>query len=93
MKEKKVIVSVRFPSRILAEIDKFASVWKFRDRSKFILYAVGFFLRHFTPEDWKLYHTASGAQLKEAWDAFWSAIRSTGVKSNTNPDYDSTNRP
>lgn len=83
MKEKKVLVSVRCPQWILAEVDNYSSIWQFRNRSKTILYALGFFLGHFSPEDWELYHKASGAQLKVAWDLFWSAIRSTGVKSNT----------
>lgn len=83
MKEKKVLVSVRCPQWILTEVDKYEGIWQLRNRSKTILYALGFFLGHFTPEDWALYYQAPGSKMKEAWDAFWSVIRSTPVKSNT----------
>lgn len=83
MKEKKVVVSVRCPQWILAEVDKYSHIWRLRNRSKTILFALGFFLGHFTPDDWELYYQVPGSKMKEAWDAFWAAIRSTGVKSNT----------
>lgn len=83
MKEKKVIVSVRFPLWILAGIDKFIGIWNFGSRSKLILFALAFFLENFTPENWELYWRAPRSKVKEAWDAFWSVIRSTGVENNT----------
>lgn len=93
MKEKKVIVSVRLPLSMLAEVDKYACLWWFRDRSKAILYAIKFFLANFTPEDWVLYDKATPAQVKVAWDLFWSALRSPAVKSNTIDCHDSSDRP
>lgn len=83
MKEKKVLVSVRLPLWYIAEVDKYSCIWKFRDRSKVILYALGLFLGRFPPEDWALYYRASPTQIKVAWDLFWSALRSPAVKSNT----------
>lgn len=83
MREKKVLVSVRCPQWIVTRLEHFQSIWRFRDKSKTINYALAFFLEHVSPEDWELYWRAPGSKVKEAWDAFWSVIRSTGVESNT----------